>query len=57
MGAVVLFAYNDEDLCGSAVRCDLAAASGAIGCLLYNVVDIIGMSVLLRFAFQMMLFI
>ena len=35
-GAVVLFSIMDEDSCKSGVRCDLAAAAGATGCLLYN---------------------
>ncbi|CAF1060132.1 unnamed protein product [Rotaria sordida] len=43
-GAVVLYAFNNGDECGSAVRCNLAAQAGATGCLIYNVGAIAGSS-------------
>ncbi|CAF4928060.1 unnamed protein product [Rotaria sp. Silwood1] len=43
-GAVVLYMFNTGDSCGSAVRCNKAAAANASGCLLYNVGPIAGSS-------------
>ncbi|CAF0927881.1 unnamed protein product [Rotaria sp. Silwood1] len=45
-GAVVLYAFSTTDTCDSSVRCNKAAAEGAIGCLLYNISSIIGSSII-----------
>ncbi|CAF0768404.1 unnamed protein product [Adineta ricciae] len=44
MGAVVLFHFQDNDQCGTAVRCNKAAVQGAIGCLIYNTSNMEGSS-------------
>ena len=45
----MLFYMNDEDQCNSTTRCDRAAAAGAIGCLLYNSDNSIGLPFLLTY--------
>ncbi|UJR29597.1 hypothetical protein I4U23_010814 [Adineta vaga] len=46
IGAVVLFSFKSQDTCGSAFRCNAAAAAEAIGCLVYNVGPISGSDVI-----------
>ncbi len=51
-GVVVLFYVRVEDSCDANTRCDLAAAAGATGCLLYNVGLTRGFLTFLSFLFS-----